>query len=104
MCSMYWNLHAPFTCPRCGAENGGADPAQTHFMGEAGSCCNVYVLGQPVHELADCPDMVLDPASDDWLSADCEECGEWVNLGAEIRGGAVVRVWVLAPELAREET
>lgn len=91
MCSAYWNLSAEWTCPACGHVNEDAE-IQTHWMGEVGSCMNRYRLGEPVAELAGIADARLPDAGDDFIDQ-CGGCDVFVDLGGQIKGGAVVAVW-----------
>ena len=91
MCSDYWNLHADWTCPVCGAVNVGSE-LQTHWHGEVMSCVNRYGIGEPVAELAGVDAATLPEAGDD-LIGDCDDCRTFIDFGARIENGAVVEVW-----------
>lgn len=92
MCSQYWNLTAPVKCLKCGEEHDWE--LQTHFQGEMGSCVNFYDVGEQVPELHGIQAAVLDGGNDDFIGA-CPACHAWADVGAEIKNGAVVRVWAL---------
>jgi hypothetical protein len=94
MCSQYWTLiDIEFTCPRCLATT--KDDLQTHFMGEIGSCSNRYELGTPVEELKFIS-ATLGPRKegypDDFIGQ-CGECKTWVDFGAVIIDGKVIKVY-----------
>ena len=93
MCSMYWNLFAEFTCPACGKVQKGE--LQTHFMGDIGSCVNYYNIGDSIPELKGIT-ATLGPVDEGWpddLIGDCIECGVWIDFGASIEDGKVMKVW-----------
>lgn len=91
MCASYWNLDTKIKCPKCGKTT--LWNLQTHFMGEFGSYAHVYKLGEKIPELEGV-DVTLDGRIDDF-NGDCEECGKFFDVGAEIVEGAVKRVWIL---------
>lgn len=91
MCASYWNLDAKMTCPGCGKT--AVWNLQTHFMGYLGSCEHYYKLNESVHELEGVS-VILDGRIDDF-NGDCEECGKFFDVGAEIVDGKVKRFWVL---------
>lgn len=91
MCASYWNLDTEMKCPSCGETT--SWNLQTHFMGYLGSFSHYYKLNQKVHELEGV-DVVLDGRIDDFIG-DCEKCGRFFDVGAEIVKGKVKRVWVL---------
>lgn len=91
MCSQYWTLNAKIKCPKC--QKGNIWDLQTHFMGDVGSCVNVYELGEKVEELKGIS-VLLDGKVDDFIG-DCPKCGEFFNLGANIVNGSVEKVFIL---------
>lgn len=91
MCTMYWNLNTKMRCPSCGKAS--LWNLQTHFMGDFGSCVNVYKLDENVAELEGIT-LVLDGKIDDFIG-DCPECGKFFDLGAKIVKGRVTKVWFL---------
>lgn len=91
MCASYWTVDTKMTCPGCGKTT--TWDLQTHFMGYLGSCEHYYKLGEKVHELEGVT-VLLDGRIDDF-NGDCEKCGRFFNIGAEIVRGRVKRVWVL---------
>lgn len=93
MCSMYWNIEVEYSCPKCHIITKD-EGAQTHFQGEVGSCVNYYKMNEPVPELAGLNDGRIEPPIDSLIST-CSHCGEWVDLGFEVKSGSVVSVWPL---------
>lgn len=91
MCASYWNLATKMTCPACGKIS--TWNLQTHFMGYLGSCEHYYKLGEKVHEL-DGLTVLLDGKTDDF-NGDCDECGRFFDVGAEVIHGKVKKVWIL---------
>ena len=91
MCSQYWNLNIDLTCPKCGKKS--EWNLQTHFMGQIGSCVNYYTLDQQIVELKGVT-VKLNGENDDFIG-DCEKCGEFFDLGAEIKKGKVMQVHFL---------
>lgn len=96
MCSQYWNIEVTLTCPSCNKEI--TDNAQTHFMGEIGSCVNYYKVGENIPELHGCTILLGDYErgfADD-LTAICPECDAFISCGARIESGVVLGVWPYA--------
>ena len=91
MCARYWNLNVKVTCPGCGKRS--LWNLQTHFMGDYGSYEHEYNLNEDIPELEGVS-VVLDGRIDDF-NGDCEECGRFFDVGAEIVKGKVKRVWVI---------
>lgn len=91
MCVSYWNLDTEITCPSCGKVS--MWNLQTHFMGYLGSCEHHYKLGESVYELEGMT-ILLDGKIDDF-NGDCEECGKFFDVGAEIIKSKVKRAWIL---------
>lgn len=87
MCSMYWTLRAEVELP-CGHTN---DDWQTHFMGKADSCLNYYNVGEQIPELGHYSGSL---PGDEWFIGNCRTCSQFYVLGAQIKGGCVVRVGV----------
>lgn len=96
MCSMYWNLVTMVKCPHCGKRYKG--DLQTHFMGSAGSCVNYYKLKEPVAELGDMS-VTLDGNLDSFIEQ-CPRCEKFIDYGAKIIKGKVLKVW---PLMSKEE-
>jgi hypothetical protein len=91
MCGMYWTLDTEITCPGC--QTTGLWNLQTHFMGGPGSYEHRYRLGDRIPELRGVT-VLLDGRIDDF-NGDCEACGRFFDVGAEIVAGRVERVFII---------
>ncbi|MDO8618591.1 MAG: hypothetical protein Q7R49_01445 [Candidatus Daviesbacteria bacterium] len=88
---MYWNLDTEMKCPKCGKTT--LWNLQTHFMGDLGSFGHPYKLGEKIQALGNMT-ILLDGKINDF-TGDCDKCGRFFDVGAEIVDGIVIRVWVL---------
>jgi hypothetical protein len=90
---MYWTLACEFTCPNCGEPQKGE--LQTHFMGDVGSCANYYNIGDEIPELQGIT-ATLGPIDEGWpddFIGTCFNCLGWIDFGAIIEDGKVMKVW-----------
>jgi len=92
---MYWSVEAEVECPECGDVRLGE--WQTHFMGDFGSCSNVYSLGEPVEELRGLLSAVISPRNG--FIGSCQGCKAWLDVGFVVKDTAVVS---LGPVVVRE--
>lgn len=91
MCSMYWNLNAKITCPKCGKKD--SWNLSTHFMGDIGSCSHEYKLREDVKELKGV-NVLLDGRIDAFVG-DCPKCEKVFDLGGDIVNGRVEEIFFI---------
>lgn len=95
MCAQYWTIKkAEITCGKCN-QTSEWDELQTHFEGGGdGTWCNdFYDLGDKVPELGNMT-VTLNGENDSFIGT-CPKCEKWGDLGAEIKDGAVIKMWYL---------
>lgn len=95
MCAQYWTIKkAEITCQKCKKTSSWKE-LQTHFEGGGDGtwCGDYYDLGDKVPELGNMS-IILDGENDDFIGT-CPECKEYSDIGAEIKNGAVVKMWAL---------
>ena len=101
MCSMYWTVKAEAPCPECGSRR--MRELQTHWLGEIGSCLNVYALGEPVLELEGIRTAVIDGLGDRAFVDSCEDCKAFTHYGGRVEDESIVEVWPIKPRVLSEE-
>ncbi len=94
MCASYWTLRVKdMDCPKCHKKSDWE--LQTHFNGggRGGMCDSYYELNEliiPLHGIT----MTMD-RNQDWFIDSCPKCKVFLDFGADVIDGRVVRVFEL---------